>query len=88
MNLEEITGITASVFTGISMLPQLLKIIKEKDAGDISKMMLFVLVTGLGLWIWYGFQKEDLIIIISNSFSLLINLLLLVFTFIYKIKRV
>lgn len=77
-------GIGAGVFTAISLLPQLFKIIKEKKADDISYFMLFILLAGLCGWIWYGLLKEDYPLIITNSFSLLVNLLIIVFSIRYK----
>lgn len=74
MNLTTWIGLSASICTGISLLPQLLKIIKEKKASDISYPMLVILFCGLSLWIWYGVEKDDLIIIISNVASLVINI--------------
>jgi MtN3 and saliva related transmembrane protein len=47
-------GIAAGICTGISLLPQLIKIICEKKAEAISLPMLFVLLAGLSGWIWYG----------------------------------
>jgi MtN3 and saliva related transmembrane protein len=70
-------GIAASIGTGLSLLPQLIKIYKEKKAADISYKMLTVLLAGLVLWIWYGIVHKDWIIIISNAVSLLINLCIL-----------
>ncbi len=84
MNLQTIIGIAASVFTGISMLPQLVKVVKEKKAEDISAIMLVVLLVGLSAWIWYGFLKKDYILIVSNSFSLLVNVALSVMAVKYK----
>jgi MtN3 and saliva related transmembrane protein len=46
--------------------------------------MLGILFAGLGLWAWYGFLKDDWIIILSNCFSFLINLVLAYFTLKYK----
>ena len=86
MALENIIGISASVFTAIASIPQLLKLIKEKKADDISSIMLLVLIAGLGLWIYYGFLKKDWILIIANSFSFLLNSSLLTLAFIYKGK--
>ena len=77
-------GIGAGVFTAISLLPQLFKIIKEKKADDISYFMLFILLAGLCGWIWYGLLKKDYPLIITNSFSLLVNLLIIVFSIRYK----
>ncbi|SEW48358.1 MtN3 and saliva related transmembrane protein [Chryseobacterium wanjuense] len=81
---ENILGIAAGVLTSISMIPQLIKVIKEKDAENLSWVMLSVLITGLSLWVWYGFLKDELPIIISNSFAVLVNIILLVCFFIFK----
>lgn len=80
----EYVGIIAGILTSASQLPQLFKIIREKKAEAISYGMLIVLLLGLGSWIWYGILREDLPIIITNSFSLFINFLLIIFTMKYK----
>ncbi|MES2329762.1 MAG: SemiSWEET transporter [Bacteroidota bacterium] len=77
-------GTTAGVLTSISLLPQLMKIIKEKKAQDISISMLLFLFIGLGLWIFYGVLKKDLPVIITNSFSLLFNMAIIFFSLRYK----
>ena len=82
--IANIAGIAASVFTAASLLPQLVKLIREKRAEDISLLMLAVLFIGLALWICYGIMKEDWIIIIANSFSLLINVLVVIFSLKYR----
>lgn len=87
MGFETIIGIGASVFTSTSLIPQLIKILKEKKSKDISIVMLAVLFTGLALWVWYGSLKGDLIIIISNAFALLINLLIGILVIYYKPKK-
>ncbi|MES2592822.1 MAG: SemiSWEET transporter [Bacteroidota bacterium] len=84
MNTTTIIGITASVFTALSLLPQLIKLIKEKEAENISIGMLIVLFTGLIFWIIYGVLIKDTIIIISNSVSLFINIITFCFTIKYK----
>ncbi|REC48454.1 SemiSWEET transporter [Chryseobacterium pennipullorum] len=75
---ENILGIVAGVLTSISMIPQLVKVIREKNVEDISLLMLLVLISGLSLWVWYGFMKDELPIILSNAFAVLVNLSLLV----------
>lgn len=77
MNTTQWFGIAAGVMTAVSMLPQLIKIIKEKKADDVSVLMLMVLIIGLGLWVVYGFLREDWPLIITNSFSFLLNLVVL-----------
>jgi MtN3 and saliva related transmembrane protein len=84
MPLESYIGIAAGVCTAVSLLPQLIKIIREKQAENISYFMLFILVAGLGLWVWYGILKMDYPIIITNSFSFLVNSLVIYFTARYK----
>ena len=79
MNTTQWIGIAAGVLTSISMLPQLIKIIKEKKAGDVSVVMLLVLISGLALWATYGFLRDDWPIIITNLFSFLLNCVVLFF---------
>lgn len=81
---ENILGIIAGVLTSISMIPQLIKVIKEKNVDDISLVMLLILISGLSLWVWYGFKKDELPIILSNAFAVLVNICLLVSYIIYK----
>lgn len=77
-------GIIASTCTGISLLPQLIKMYKEKKANEVSFLMLLILFIGLALWSWYGYMKKDWIIIISNSFSFCINLAILILSIRYR----
>lgn len=77
-------GILAGVCTSVSLLPQLFKIIKNKKAEDISFFMLFILLIGVGTWVWYGTLKKDYPIIITNSFSFVIDLLIVIFSIKYK----
>ena len=58
----------------------------EKNAEDISVVMLLVLITGLSLWVWYGILQNELPIILSNSFSVLVNITLLICCMMYKKK--
>jgi MtN3 and saliva related transmembrane protein len=81
-------GIFAGTLTSVSLLPQLIKIIKEKKAESVSMGMFIVLLIGLGSWAVYGIIKTDYPIIITNCFSFLINCLILVFSLKYKNKKV
>ena len=84
MDAVTITGVGASTCTAVSLLPQVFKVFKAKKAENVSVWMLVVLFCGLILWIIYGAMKDDLIIIISNSVSFVINTLLAVLMFKYK----
>jgi MtN3 and saliva related transmembrane protein len=80
----EIVGLAAGICTSISLLPQLFKLVKHKKAEDISLFYLVILFIGLGLWIWYGVLREDLPIIATNGFSLVINGIVIVLGIRYK----
>jgi len=73
IQFSTIIGFIAGVLTAISMLPQLIKTLKEKKAEDVSPVMLAVLISGVLLWIVYGALKKDFPILITNSISFLLN---------------
>ena len=83
-NFELYIGVFAGICTAISLLPQLLKIIREKKANAISYGMLAILMLGLISWIIYGSLKTDYPIILTNSVSLVLNILIVIFTIKYK----
>lgn len=84
MDTTQLIGIGAGILTSFSMLPQLIKIVREKKADEVSLLMILVLLAGLSLWTIYGIMKEDWPIIITNSFSVAVNILLLIFRTKYK----
>ncbi len=86
VSLVTVIGIVASIGTAMSMVPQLTKLIKEKKADGISVFMLLVLFIGVGCWVAYGILKKDWIIIISNSFSFIVNMVLTILTIRFKKK--
>ena len=83
-NYSLYVGIVAGICTAVSLLPQLIKIIKKKESGDISFWMLAILLLGLGCWIYYGILQSDYPIIITNSFSFLTNVLIIFFAIKYR----
>jgi MtN3 and saliva related transmembrane protein len=83
-NHTEIVGLSAGICTSVSLLPQLLKLLRHKKADDISLFYLVILFVGLGLWIWYGILREDIPIVVTNGFSLVINGIIIVAGIRYK----
>lgn len=83
MNIT-VLGIIAGIFTSVAMLPQLLKVLKEKDVENLSVFTLIILITGLSLWVWYGFEKDDIAVIASNLFAVVLNGVLFACYWIYK----
>lgn len=87
MTYENIIGIAAGTFTSVAMLPQLIKVLKTKETADLSVAMICVLITGVSLWVYYGFLQKEIPIILSNAFSVLVNSTLLVCCFIFGKKE-
>lgn len=84
MDKVTLIGIGASALTSCSLLPQLVKLIKEKKAEDLSLFTLSTLLGGLILWVYYGTMIQDMIIVISNSFALVISIVTIGLTVHYK----
>jgi MtN3 and saliva related transmembrane protein len=79
-----IVGLAAGILTSFSMLPQLIKTLKEKKVENISPLMIFILITGVALWLLYGILKKDLPIMLTNGFSLVLNLFMLFLRWRYR----
>jgi len=84
--METVIGTIAGILTSVSMIPQLIKVLKEKDVENLSWGMIAVLLTGVSLWVVYGIMKDEWPIILSNGFSVLVNTTLLIYFFKYKNK--
>lgn len=82
--METVIGIVAGILTSISMVPQLIKVLKERDVENLSPVMVAVLLAGVSAWVVYGLLKEEWPIILSNAFSVLVNITLLVSYFLFR----
>jgi MtN3 and saliva related transmembrane protein len=87
MDKTEIVGIVAGILTASSLLPQVIKTLQEKKAAEVSKGMLLTLMSGVALWIFYGILRQDLPIIVTNSFSLSVNILMMTLRIKYGDKK-
>ncbi|MFH1457935.1 MAG: SemiSWEET transporter [Candidatus Omnitrophota bacterium] len=76
-------GTLAATLTMFSFIPQIIKVLKNRSAKDVSLTMILQLSLGVSLWIIYGFHLKDPIIIAANSVTLvsLVVLLLLYFNY-------
>lgn len=86
MNVD-ILGLIAGGLTSIASMPQLIKVIKTRNVEDLSWLMLVILITGLSLWVWYGILQNELPIILSNAFAVLVNVSLLSCYLLFKDKN-
>jgi len=81
LSLWTIIGLSAAVLTMFSFIPQIIKVLKNKCAKDVSLITLFQLSLGVSLWIAYGIHLKDSIIIIANSITLVTLVTLIYFYF-------
>ncbi|MDP8299263.1 MAG: SemiSWEET transporter [Candidatus Tantalella remota] len=63
-------GMIAGICTTVSLVPQILKILKTKHARDVSLGMYIILSTGVLLWLIYGIFLEELPLILANAVTL------------------
>ena len=77
MNVD-IFGYLAAVLTTAAFLPQLIKTLKTKKADDVSLTTLIMFILGVLSWIIYGYKIYSMPILIANSVTLILNLLILI----------
>lgn len=79
MEISDVIGSAAALFTTISFIPQALKVIKTRDTRSISLGMYTIFSGGVTLWLVYGIMKHDMPIIIANAVTLVFALTILWF---------
>jgi MtN3 and saliva related transmembrane protein len=67
-----VVGVAAAALSMSSFVPQIVKIVRERDAASVSTRMYLVTVTGFAAWIAYGLMIKSWPVVVSN----LINLVL------------
>jgi MtN3 and saliva related transmembrane protein len=77
MNAITILGLTAGILTTISFLPQVIKTLKLKETKDLALWTYIILFFGILSWLIYGLIIKDLPLIIANSLTLILVLVIL-----------
>jgi len=88
MDYINIIGLTAAAMGGVSLFPQMLKVLKTKSTKDISREMILILAGSIFLWLVYGILLKNLPIIIANFFGFIQALIILFFKIKNQIKKV
>lgn len=78
MNLEMLIGVLAGVLTTIAFVPQVLHVYRTRSAKDISFGMYAIFVSGVLLWLVYGWMIMALPVIIANAVTLVLAVAILV----------
>ncbi len=79
-----ILGLVAASLTTIAYVPQVLKTWKSKSSKDLSLKMLLTFCAGVCLWLIYGVLEKYTPIIVANSITLVLAMVLLFFKFKFK----
>ena len=77
--LNESIGILAAILTTSAFIPQVYKIYKEKKAQGVSLTMYLIMFVGVLLWLVYGVLIGSVAIIIANSVTAILQLLVIIF---------
>lgn len=78
MDTVDFFGLTAALLTTSAFLPQVIKTLREKDTKSLSLPMYLILTSGLLLWLTYGILIKDWALIIANSITGILALIILV----------
>lgn len=77
MNTTLLVGIAGSIFSSISFLPQVIKLLKTRSAKDLSMMTLLFLALNVSTWLTYGILIHDWPIILTNIIVLSMVLIMI-----------
>lgn len=70
-------GSAASALVSVSFIPQIIKGYRTKRLEDVSYLLMILISIGMGLWIVYGIEKGDYVIIGANVSTVGLNMTLL-----------
>jgi MtN3 and saliva related transmembrane protein len=82
--LIDILGWIAGTLTTIAFFPQLLKTWTTKSAKDVSLVMMITFCVGVFLWLVYGLAIDAMPVVVTNSVTLILALLILILKIKYK----
>ncbi len=82
--MKDTIGYIAALFTTFSLLPQIIRIWKLKEAKDISLFMPLMVCIGAVLWIVYGILIGEVPVIAANAVALLVALTTLFISIKYR----
>ena len=80
----DVLGYLAGALTTIAFVPQVVRIVRTRSAGDISWGMFAMLSLGVALWLWYGIRLASLPLIAANGVTLALVLAILVLKLRYR----
>ena len=74
----EIIGFVAALLTTSAFVPQVVKVWKSKSSKGVSVSMYLILLLGVFLWGVYGYLIDSMSIMIANTVTGLLQLMILI----------
>ncbi len=71
-------GFAAGTLTTLCWTPQVIKILRSRDARSISLLTQFAFTIGCALWLSYGLVIQSLAIIVFNIVTIALSVLIIV----------
>lgn len=75
---ELIIGYLAAVCTTAAFIPQAVRSLRHRDTKSLSLTMYVIFSFGVFCWLIYGLIKMDLALILANSITAALSLLILI----------
>ncbi|HEY0521847.1 MAG TPA: SemiSWEET transporter [Stellaceae bacterium] len=75
--LVETVGVVAGVLTTLSFLPQVVKVLRERQTAGLSLRMYLMMTAGTFLWLVYGIAISSLGLVLANAITFLLSLTVL-----------
>lgn len=80
----QVWGFVAGALTSLGFLPQIIKGYRTKHLRDLSYLMNSMLGIGMCMWLLYGINKKDNVIIAANIAGVAFNLTLIAMKYYYS----
>jgi MtN3 and saliva related transmembrane protein len=76
MTTTNLLGYAAGSMTTLAFVPQVLRTVRTRSANDLSWGMILIFILGVVLWLAYGLVLDSWPIILCNSLTLGLNLVI------------
>ncbi|MEO6732190.1 MAG: SemiSWEET family transporter [Ferruginibacter sp.] len=86
MDWLEVVGLSGSVLSSITFMPQVYQTWKTKSVGDLNLSMMTIVFLSTVIWLVYGVGKNLLPVIICNGIICFLSLLLIYFKLVFTKK--
>ena len=77
MSDVEIIGLAAGLLVAAGLVPQILRVLRLRDAQEISLLFNLLTLAGTLLWLWYGVSLGLTSVIVWNGTNTVLLLILL-----------